>query len=217
MMAIVGRTIAPTAEHCCHFSILLWTIGVVAFIVAGGCGGNGGGASSSLSINPAAAADKAIELYDKDGSGSLNDQELAASPGFLAARDRYDTDADRQISRDEIQNRLKTVSTGTSLLMVECRVLQGGRPLAGANVRFLPDPALEGALLPASGTTDANGRVNPSVAEDQMPEERRGVPIMQPGVYRVEIEHANVKKPHKPLGCEIDEFARGGTEVTLNL
>ena len=44
-------------------------------------------------------ADKAIELYDKDSSGSLNEAELAASPGLLAALDRYDKDRDHQISR----------------------------------------------------------------------------------------------------------------------
>jgi hypothetical protein len=40
---------------------------------------------------------------------------------------------------------------------------------------------------------------------------------MQPGVYRIEIKHANLKAPHKPLGREIDFLARGGTEMMLNL
>ena len=223
MKAIAAQAFAPTTQECCHFCIFLWhtawsLAAIAAFVSTGGCGGNGGGTSSTLPINPSAAADKAIELYDKDGSGSLNESELAAAPGFLAARDRYDKDGDRQIARDEIQERLKSIAaTGTSLLTVDCRVLQGGRPLAGANVRFVPDPSMEDALLPATGTTDANGRVNPSIAEEQVPDERKGVRIMQPGVYRVQIEHANVKQPHKPLGCEIDEIARGGTEPVLNL
>ena len=223
MKAIAARAFASVTQGCCRFSIFLWQIlwglaTVAAFVSVGGCGGNRGGASSTLSINPSAAAEKAIELYDKDRSGSLNESELAACPGFLAARDRYDKDGDRQISRDEIEERLKSiVATGTSFLMVDCRVLQGGRPLAGANVRFVPDPSMEDALLQASGTTDAQGQVNPSVADEQLPEERKGVHIMQPGVYRVEVEHPSVKKPHTPLGCEIDELTRGGTDVMFRL
>jgi hypothetical protein len=196
-----------------------WVLAAIAaFVSVGGCGGNGGGGTSSPSIRPSAAADKALELYDKDGSGSLNESELAASPGLLAALDRYDKDSDRQISREEIEQRLQSiVSTGTSFLMVNCRVLQGGRPVAGANVRFVPDECMEGSVLPASGTTDTYGQVNPGVGDEQLPDERKGVRLMQPGIYRVEIDHPNIKKAHKPLGCEIDELTRGGTEPVLNL
>jgi hypothetical protein len=59
--------------------------------------------------------------------------------------------------------------------------------------------------------------VNPKVAEEQLPEDQKSLSIMQPGVYRVEVEHASVKTPHKLLGCEVDYLARGGTAMVLKL
>jgi hypothetical protein len=220
MKAMAARGIATFLNNraCVCISQIFWSLaaatGTLCFC---GCGGNGGGATT-LSIDPSAAGRKAIELYDKDSSGTLSEAELAASPGLLAALDRYDKDGDRQISRAEIEERLQSiVATGTGWLTVNCRVLQAGRPLAGANIRFVPDACMENALIPATGTTDTNGQVNPAVADTQLPDEKKGLQVMQPGIYRVEVKHANVKQPHKPLGCEIDEIARGGTEPVIRL
>jgi hypothetical protein len=222
MKAMAARgiaTILNNSRACVCRSQIFWSLaaatGTLGFC---GCGGNGGGGATTLSIDPSVAAHKAIELYDKDSSGTLSEAELSASPGLLAALDRYDKDGDRQISRDEIEERLQSiVATGTGWLTVNCRVLQAGRPLAGATIRFVPDACMENALLPATGTTDTYGQVSPAVADTQLPDEKKGLQVMQPGIYRVEVKHANVKQPHKPLGCEIDEIARGGTEPVLRL
>jgi hypothetical protein len=170
-------------------------------------------------VDVSAAVEKAFELNDKDGSKSLNESELASSPGLLAALGRYDTDNDRQISYDEMTARLNSLysSRGTAWMTVTCQVIQGGRPLAGAKVRFVPEPYLEDALQPAEGTTNPQGEVTPAVADDKIPESLKGSHVLQPGVYRVEIEHANVKQPHKPLGCEPDTLARNGTFVVFKL
>jgi hypothetical protein len=170
-------------------------------------------------VDVSAAADKAFELLDKDGSKSLDESELGGSPGLLAARDRYDTDRDRQISYDEMTARLNSVysSRGTAWMTVTCQVIQGGRPLANAKVRFVPESYLAEALQPAEGTTNPQGEVFPAVAADKRPETFKGSDVMQPGVYRVEIEHANVKQPHKPLGCEVDALARNGAYVVFRL
>jgi hypothetical protein len=197
---------------------LVWTlVAAISVVSIVGCG-KGDGSGATLTVNPSAAADKAIKQYDKDGNRSLNEAELAACPGLLVARERYDTDGNREISRDEIANRLQTVfGSGTSWMTVTCTVLQGGRPLNGVNVKFVPESFLEGAIQPATGTTDSNGRVTPAIADDKLPAEKKGLHLMNPGVYRVEVEHPSVKQPHKPLGCEIDEFARGGTDVVISL
>ena len=222
MKAVAARGITATIlNNTCAYvcvSQIFWSLAAATGTLwFGGCGGREGSATKP-SINPSAAGRKAIELYDKDGSGTLSEDELAASPGLLAALDRYDKDGDRQISRAEIEERLQSiVATGTGWLTVNCRVLQAGRPLAGANVRFVPDACMENALIPATGTTDTNGQVNPAVADTQLPDEKKGLQVMQPGIYRVEIKHANVKQPHKPLGCDIDEIARGGTEPVIRL
>jgi hypothetical protein len=184
-----------------------------------GCHRGGGDDTTVMPpVDPSAAANNVIELYDKDGSGSLDETELAACPGLLAARARYDRDGDGQISQDEITNRFSSMfQRGTAWITVNCQVLQGGRPLAGAKVRLAPESFLEDALPPAEGTTDSQGRVTPTVADDRVPESLKGSHVMQPGIYRVEVEHPRIKQPHKPLGCEIDELARGGTNVQLRL
>jgi hypothetical protein len=219
MKAMAARTTLNESRACDCISQIFWSLAAVTgALFFGGCGGNGSGAAMAPSINPSVAADKAIELYDKDSSGALSEAELAASPGLLAARDRYDKDGDRQISRAEIEQRLQSiVDTGTGWLTVNCRVLRAGRPLAGAQIRFVPDACMENTLVPASGTTDTYGQVNPAVDDAQLPDEKKGLRLMQPGIYRVEVKHANVKQPHKPLGCEIDEIARGGTEPEIRL
>jgi hypothetical protein len=170
-------------------------------------------------VDPAAAAAKAIELYDKDGNGSLNQTELAGSPGILAALTRYDTDGNREVSKDEIESRLKSMFSGSGApwFTVNCQIIQTGRPLPGATVRFVPEPFLAESLHPASGTTDGEGRVNPAVADENLPEDQKGLLLMQPGVYRITVEHPSVKAPHKPLGYEVDFLARGGTAMVLQL
>jgi hypothetical protein len=193
--------------------------GLVAISMLSGCGSGASDGSEMPSVNPSAAAGQAIEQLDKDGSGSLDESELAASPALLAAKSRYDSDGNGQISQNELEARLSKIYAGaTPWMSVGCRFMQGGRPLAGAKVRFIPEPFLSDALQPASGTTDAQGLVHPAVADDSLPEDKKGLHVMRPGVYRIEVEHASVKKPHEPLGCEVDDFlARGGTQPVFQL
>ena len=189
---------------------------IVGIAVTIGCGAGAGG--DGASVDPSAAADKAMELFDKDGSGTLDESELAAAPEILSAHERYDTNGDKQISRDEIAARLKLLYSGAvPWVTVDARFLQGDRPLAGASVRFLPAPYLEDALEPASGTTDTQGYVRPAVLDEKLPDKLKGAHVMQLGVYRVEIEHPSIKQPHQPLGCDIDDTARNGTTPVFRL
>ena len=59
---------------------------LVALGLFEGCASDGPSAIQIPSISPAAAADKALQLYDLDGSKSLNEVELAACPGIGAAQ-----------------------------------------------------------------------------------------------------------------------------------
>jgi hypothetical protein len=184
-----------------------------------GCGSGGTGGSAMPDLSPSAAAAQAIELLDKDDNGSLDETELAACPGILASRDRNDTDRDGQVSQDELESCLaKIYAGGTPWATVNCRIVQEGRPIAGADVRFVPEPFLGDALQPATGKTDNQGRVNPAVADEKLPEDKKGLRVMQLGVYRVEVTHPSVKQPHKPLGCVVDDnLVRSSTELTLQL
>jgi hypothetical protein len=45
----------------------------------------------------------------------------------------------------------------------------------------------------------------------------KGFNVLQPGVYRVEVEHASIRAPHKPLGWEVDTLARGALDPVFRL
>jgi hypothetical protein len=200
---------------CSRYSFRIFALVVISCL--SGCG-RGSGPGRASDVDPTEAAEKAIELYDKDGSGTLGELELAASPGILALREKYDTDGDQQVSEDEIAARLESMfPAGTGWLTVTSQVLQGSRPLVGAKVRFVPEPFLNDALQPATGTTDNQGRVIPAVADEQLPSDLKGLTVMRLGIYRVEVEHPSVKQPHKAIGCEISNLERGGTEPVIRL
>jgi hypothetical protein len=186
---------------------------------ANGCRSGGSGDVAMPSVNPSAAAQQAIALFDKDGDGRLDQTELAASPGLSSARERYDTDADRKVSEEEIRQRLEQMySAGAGLLEVRCAVRRAGRPLANATVRFVPEPFLGDAILSAAATTDSNGVAAPSLPADQLPENLRSAQLMQVGLYRVEIEHPTISpSSSKALGFEVDPTSRDGTVAQFNL
>jgi hypothetical protein len=197
-------------DRCSHVVIMAATIV--------GCHSAGPSAIRVPSVNPNAAAQKALEIYDKDANGSLDAVELAACPGLLAARANYDANRDGQVSRDEVAARLGSLySSGIGLTTVSCRVLAGGQPLSGAKLRFVPEPFLAGAIMVAVGITDQNGTAVIAIENESLPADQRALRSMQPGIYRVEVEHQSVKKPAASLGCEIDPTSRGGTEPVFRL
>jgi hypothetical protein len=186
-----------------------------------GCGGK---TVQAPEIDPQDAAAKALELYDTDGDSLLSEQELKACPGLLSAMNRYDTDGDRNISADEISTKLEgLLSSGVEMVSVRCFVHYKGRPLRGAQVRYVPEAFLGDSLLAAEGTTDSSGLAEPMIADELLPEDYRGLQSMQPGVYRIEITHPEAKLPARysgqesPLGHEVDPSARGGDDVQLKL
>lgn len=203
------------------FSIDRLLPSLVAAIAAScvcGCGQVRDQVAAMPSVDPTAAAEQAIEQYDHNHNGSLDEIELAGSPGIFAVRDRYDADGNREISEAEIASRLTAIyAGGTPWVSADCLVLQGGRPLAGAAVHLVPEPFLQDAIQPAIGTTDARGHTTPAAADEKLPENMRGLQIIQPGIYRVDIKHPSIKLPAKSLGCEIDPVSRGGTTPVFKL
>lgn len=186
-------------------------------VLLGGCHSANQSSLAAAKIDSRAAAAEAIHLYDTNGDGSLDSTEVAACPAMKRASDRYDQDHNDQISADEIAQHFQAIfGSGAGLLEVRCIVTRGGRPLSGAKVRFAPEKFL--TLQEATATTDAEGIAFPSVPPDQLPERLRNAAMMQPGLYRVEIEHSSLPaESTKGLGFEIDPTNRAGTTARFDL
>lgn len=158
---------------------------------AGGCGKSPGGLTS---LDPSAAADKAVATYDKDANGQLSMQELKACPGIAAAVEHYDKDRSGSVSADEIAQRIRVMQQmPRDNTPFRCTVNYKGYPLPDAEVRFQPADFQGDSIMPASGRTDEQGRCNMTVDDPARTEQDRLNFGIYCGVYQVEITHASTK------------------------
>jgi hypothetical protein len=176
--------------------------GIVALGIAG-CGN---------SVRPMTIASnagtKAVEKYDANHDGVLSYDELRGAPGLRAAVPKIKKLSkphnpppaeselwNEKISAEDIDARIREwKDSGAGRVLIKCRVTRRGAPLAGAEVKFVPEDFLGPGLITASGTTDGGGNVVIAYPDDKV----RGI---SPGFYRVEI----VK------GDEIPAKYNGGT------
>ena len=152
-------------------------------------------------------ADSAMKLFDKNGDGLLDSQELAATPGLQTAvakeKDQSpDVNGDEQLSRDEIRDHIVLFeSSGLGIQLIAVTVLMDRQPLAGAKVTLEPEPFLEGVLDPASDTTRQDGTARPAIEIEDL----KGV---RPGIYRVKITH-----PDRPIPAKYNEKTTLGLDL----
>jgi hypothetical protein len=134
-------------------------------------------------FDPQKAASKALELFDTDGSGTIAGKELDQSPGLKSALAAMDQDSDGGLSPEEISDRIaQIVESKLGAMQVACVVLHRGQPLPGVQIRFVPEPFLDGVIQPAEGTTTDGGM---GIATLQSAGgQTSGI---QPGFYRVEL------------------------------
>lgn len=156
-------------------------------------------------FNASGVASKAMDLCDSDSDGVLTETELKASPGLLAGMKTIDSDGDKKLSREEIETRIKDfVESETGALIVECRFMQGSKPVANAEVIFEPEPFLEGVIVPAKGETDARGMTSLTCP---------ATPIgVQQGFYRVSINDGKLPAKYNTeteLGAEVSGSSDG--------
>lgn len=175
-------------------------------------------------INAQQAAADLLAQHDANADGVLSAEEAIACPAVAANFVKYDANTDGQIDEDEIATRFQQWSAdGAGVLRVGCRVTLDGRPLAGANVQLEPEFCFEGALQPATGTTDGHGQCSLTVDPANLPEELSRVRGVQPGLYAVKITHPEISLPEKynseaTLGLEVasDTLGPAGTEFALS-
>lgn len=175
-------------------------------------------------IDPGSASAQAMEQYDKNGDGALDEAELAAVPGIEKHKEKYDSDGDGRVSEKEIAGRLEVIEDqAVGIRSLRVVVQLDRRPLRGATVRFVPESYLGDALKVATGVTDTRGGTKVSVKMEDLPEALKQARMggIFAGTYRIEVTHAKIDVPSKynvktTLG---EEIARDtvGERVVLEL
>lgn len=171
-------------------------------------------------VDPVAASEGAIELYDTNSDGQLSEQELAACPGILTNLSLYDTDGDKSLTQEEIESRLRGFfPRNVGLTGLSVSVSLDGRPLPEATVKLIPEKYLGDEVKPAWGYTTRRGIAPMDIRAEDKPETERDLHGIHYGTYKVEITHPSVKIPAKyntatTLGYETE---RGNPSATFNL
>ena len=166
----------------------------MALSAAVGCGS---GVKEYLVDHEAASA-AAIEQYDKNGDGLLDETELKACPALLLELRAYDESDDKKLSADEIGAQIKEMyERGAGMTAIDATVTLDGRPLSGATVKFIPEDFLGDEIKAAEGVTNASGYASIGIPPEELPEELRRQSLMRVGIYRVEITHPSRKLPAK--------------------
>jgi len=109
-------------------------------------------------IDASAAGAKAIEMYDTDKDGKISGAELDKCPALKAAMAQIDTTGEGSITAAKITARIKAwQESKLGRMSLSCTVLHNGKPLANAEVKFVPEKFLGDNIKTALGKTDQNG------------------------------------------------------------
>jgi hypothetical protein len=162
-----------------------------------GCSGSPD-AFEAPTVDVASAAERAMELYDTDKDGALNEPELAKCPGLLSKRAGYDADGDGSLQQSEIEAGLgKLFKHGTGGTQLNCLVLYKGRPLAGAEVVLEPEPYLGDEVQTARGTTNGSGATQLGIPAEYLPSHLQRLKAVHYGTFKVRITHPTIAIPAK--------------------
>lgn len=124
-----------------------------------GCGG-GPSAPVVPKINAAASANAAMDEYDLNKDGFIDQAELKSAPSLKEAEKVIDSNSDGKLSREEIEQRLNKYSAQRmALLSFSCSVTMDGAKKAGIEVEMVPEKFMLGSIKMGKGKTDANGMV----------------------------------------------------------
>ena len=206
-------------SNCLRASRALAPLAILVSI--GGCGGHPG-RMAPPDIDPAGAAAAALQQLDKNSDGGLDDAELREAPGLAAAKARYDADSNSSLSEEEVANGIRRWAEGKmGAISVPFMVRLNGRPLDDAQVRLIPEPFLGDAAKAAIGEI-RRGSGYLTIAPEDRPANAPNIPLILPGLYRVEISHptANIPSDYNSsstLGVEIAQDTVSNEGIIWNL
>jgi hypothetical protein len=155
------------------------------------------------SLAPAASAKKVIAELDTNGDGKIDRSE--SRPSLTVLLDHGDTNSDQMLDEAEIRARLKFhESERVAILTTGIYLKSRNRPVAGVDVRLVPDPVFEN-LAVATGTSDKFGHVEFTVEGESLP----GVYC---GLYSIEVVKGGKTKTLS-VGLEVGQASDPGDKV----
>jgi hypothetical protein len=117
-------------------------------------------------------------------------KELQEAKSLESAKKRLDKNGDDKVDAGEITARIQEyIDYRAGLTAVDCVVRRAGRPVAGATVTYEPEAFMGDGIVPATGTTNAEGQAVLSVSEEHLPHPR--LTGVRPGFYRVRVTLAD--------------------------
>jgi hypothetical protein len=147
------------------------------------------------SINADAAGQEALKIYDTNKDSKISGAELDKVPALIKALPNLNSTKEKGVTAADITARIKAWQDTKVGRMgsLNCRVTRGGTPVAGVDVKFVPEKFLGDSMPACTGKTQQDGYAAMS-APVNGPDEAPGVP---PGFYRVEITKSDGSIPAK--------------------
>ena len=166
-------------------------------------------------IDPVAASQAAMELFDTDGNGIIDKSEITSSPGLKAAVKTSDLDDDGGLSADEIQKRLQIfVDSQTAIRNFQVGFLHNGNEPRGLEVKVIPEPFLAEYIEPGADFTNTAGVASPAIDFEDPELAAQGYAGLRLGMYRVEVTQPDASKKQVPK--KYNEKTTLGFEVGLD-
>jgi len=150
---------------------------------------------------------EAVRLYDTNGDGSISGDELNRVPALKASFAQVDSDNDKRLTAQEIEDRVtQWQNSKVAEMPVRCKVTINGFPLKDAEVKFIPEGFLGTDLPSAEGVTTEDGVAVISMPKEKLSDSR--YPAVACGWYKITVTSAVSKIPSRyntdtTFGCEV--------------
>jgi hypothetical protein len=188
---------------CGLFPVMVWGL-----ICLAGCSKTP--KSYAPQIDADAAGKTALEQYDVNGDGKISGPELDRAASLKSNLEKIDTDNDKALTAEEIATRIRFWQSDklySSRAPIHLLVYHNRKPLAGAEVKLVPEKFLGDTMKIARGKTEFSGSAILRCAGDG-PDDPPGV---GPGFYRVEIT-----KPGEPIPAKYNTETVLGIDTTAD-
>jgi hypothetical protein len=148
------------------------------------------------SVDADAAGQEAIKLFDANKDGKISGAEFDKAPSLSQALPMVKSTKEKGITAADITARIKAwqLTRIGRIGGVFAMVTRNGKPLVGAEVKFVPEKFMGGNMPECKGSNPTGQDGSVEISEAVSPGDPKGVP---PGYYRVEITMPDGSIPAK--------------------